>query len=117
MTAAVALTALIIALAALVLAVMVARQSAAASALLDRHRNGHRLREGQPDPQTSASHRADRREVNVGPSRAVGERRASPGAALPPEETAGPFRPLPEEPPTEAMPRVRPRPGQIGQSR
>lgn len=93
---------LLASLATLGLAVAVTRQSGAVATTLQRHRLGHEKREGKPDP---APH-TERRKLNVGPSRATGERRRSPGQLLPPED-------LPPEDLAPARPRL-PRPGQIG---
>jgi hypothetical protein len=120
-TAALALSvlALLLAAAAAVLAVRTMRQSGAVATTLNRHRLGHEQREGSKDPAADR----ERRRLNLGPSRAVGERRRSPGHLLPPEDSWNPEdAPTAEtaavDLPTREARAVRPtlpRPGQIGQ--
>jgi hypothetical protein len=115
--------ALVGAILAVTIAVAVARQSGAVASTLDRHRNAHVARDGTADPQPGG-HRADRRRVDLGPSRTAGERLQSPSE--PPEDAPGPesLETSPqavlgaEEPPTVAARAVRlPRPGEIGRQR
>lgn len=116
MTVLIAVVALLVAVAALVLSWLVAKQSAAVSSTLARHRHGHGLRDGQPDPAVARS----RRQLNLGPPR-TGERREVPQNG--PDPLPGPDTPAGEPEAdsgsegadTGAMPRVRlPRPGEIG---
>lgn len=93
------------------LSLFVMRQSGGISRDLLRHRLGHQKADGKLDP---APH-TDRRQVNVGPPRSTGERRASPGQLLPPEDLP-PAVLSQDETPTgviRAVPHL-PRPGQIG---
>jgi hypothetical protein len=121
-TLAVAVLALVVSVAALILAVAVARQSGAVASALQRHRSGHFARDGVEDP---AQSRTERRQLNLGPPRATGERRASPGQLLPPEDSwTGPQPAVaPDGARTSAMPAARPspprlpRPGEIGRTR
>jgi hypothetical protein len=116
-----------ISLCAVVLCVLLIRQTSGVATLLQRHRLGHEKREGALDP---APH-TERRKVNLGPPRRTPERREGPGRLLPPEEPPdaelvdADTGPLMGAPTVEAphvrpkqlpqMPRL-PRPGQIGQS-
>lgn len=106
----VAAVAFLVAVGALVLAGFVARQSGELSGELRRHRLGHQRRDGAPDP-APPSNRHERREVNLGAPRGVGERRTTAGQLpLVEEPPTGPLAP-----PTVQARRVLPRPGQIGE--
>lgn len=106
-TTVVAVLALLIALAALGLGFATMQQSGATASTLRRHRLGHEQREGRKDPAAGE----ERRRLNLGAPRGVGERRHGSGRLLPPEGGG----PGPDATPTTAaMPRL-PRPGQIGQ--
>lgn len=111
-TVVIAALSLAVSLASIALSLVVMRQSGDTSALLQRHRLGHQKAHGKLDP---APH-TDRRRINVGPPRATGERRASPGQLLPPEDTA-PAALMPEDAPTGPARRLLPRPGEIGRPR
>lgn len=63
--------AFVVALAALILAVAVMRQSAETTADMRRHRRAHADAYGHPDP------KLDRRQINLGAPRSVGERRGA----------------------------------------
>jgi hypothetical protein len=106
-------------LCAVLLALLTMRQSGAVATILNRHRLGHEQREGHKDP----SAEEERRRLRLGAPRSTGERRASPGQVLPPEDSWDPEdAPTAEtaavDLPTREARAVRPtlpRPGQIGQ--
>lgn len=104
---------LVVSAASVALSIVVMRQSGATATGLRQHRNAHTARDGAEDPRPP---RHDRRQVNLGAPRATGERRASPGQLLPPEDTP-PAALAADDAPTGAMPRVLPRPGEIGRPR
>lgn len=107
--------ALVLSLAALVLAVLVARQSSGVAGILKRHRLAHTTADGVPDPGAHPRRRAYRQDPPQGMER---RRRPEerpdlpPGALRPEEEAETAEQPLAAR--TEAMPRVLPRPGQVG---
>lgn len=99
MTTIAAWTALVLAIAALALAAALMWQSATTTAELRTHRRAHTEAHGHPDP------RLDRRQINLAPPRATGDRRGT--RYQPPPERLAP-RPLEhdEQPPTTALEQV-----------
>lgn len=87
------IAAFIVAAAALALALAVMRQNSDTTTDLRRHRNAHADAHGHPDP------KLDRRQVNLAPPRATGERRGARRYEAPAERYAP--RPTDEEPPTD----------------
>jgi hypothetical protein len=103
MTTGLAVLALILALAALILAVLGLRPSAAVSTTVARHRHGHTLREGSADPGAARSAR-------------TGGRPETPAYGPPTTELRAVSAEEADVTPTAERPRL-PRPGEIGRPR